>query len=170
MKNQLNTKTLVFTALLIALSYLGSLVKIFGSVALDALPAYFGALMLGGPIGALIGAVGHLFSAALSGFPMGLPMHILVAACMAGACYAYAWINKKTNLVVASVDAILINGVVMTFLSGVLAVILGISPSVMGFVIPMLVPLLIASTVNVVIAALLYLAFEKALKGKFTQE
>ena len=57
MKNQLNTKTLVFTALLIALSYLGSLVKIFGSVALDALPAYFGALMLGGPIGALIGAV-----------------------------------------------------------------------------------------------------------------
>ena len=58
MKNQLNTKTLVFTALLIALSYLGSLVKIFGSVALDALPAYFGALMLGGPIGALIGAVG----------------------------------------------------------------------------------------------------------------
>ena len=153
MKNQLNTKTLVFTALLIALSYLGSLVKIFGSVALDALPAYFGALMLGGPIGALIGAVGHLFSAAL-----------------AGACYAYAWINKKTNLVVASVTAILINGVVMTFLSGVLAVILGISPSVMGFVIPMLVPLLIASTVNVVIAALLYLAFEKALKGKFTQE
>ena len=89
---------------------------------------------------------------------------------MAGACYAYAWINKKTNLVVASVAAILINGVVMTFLSGVLAVILGISPSVMGFVIPMLVPLLIASTVNVVIAALLYLAFKKALKGKFTQE
>ena len=100
---------------------------------------------------------------------MGLPMHILVAACMAGACYAYAWINKKTNLIVASVIAILINGVVMTFLSGVLAVILGISPSVMGFVIPMLAPLLIASTVNVVIAALLYLAFKKALKGKFEQ-
>lgn len=170
MKHQINTRILVFTALLIALSYLGSLVKIFGSVALDALPAYFGALMFGGPVGAVVGAVGHLFSAALSGFPMGLPMHLLVAACMAGACAVYALLNKKTNLVIASIAAILINGVVMTFLSGVLAVMLGLSPSVLGFVIPMLAPLLIASTVNVVIAALLYLAFEKSLKGRFTQE
>lgn len=170
MNRHINTKILVYCALLIALSYLGSIVKIFGSVALDALPAYFGALMLGGPIGALIGAVGHLFSAALSGFPMGLPMHILVALCMAGACFAYAWLNKKTNLVVASVVAILINGVVMTFLSGFMAVILGISPSVMGFVIPMLVPLIVASTINVVIAALLYVAVRKAFGKRLNLE
>ncbi|MDO4289588.1 MAG: ECF transporter S component [Eubacterium sp.] len=163
MKEFTKTQKLVFCALLIALSYIGSMIKIFGSVALDALPAYFGALMFGGPIGAIVGAIGHLFSAFLSGLPMGLPMHILVALCMAGACYAYYWINKKTNLVVASIVAIIINGVVMTFLSGLLAVALGVSPSVMGFVVPMLAPLLIASTVNVVIAALLYLAVSKAL-------
>ena len=163
MKEFTKTQKLVFCALLIALSYIGSMVKIFGSVALDALPAYFGALMFGGPIGALIGAIGHLFSAALSGFPMTLPMHILVAICMAAACWLYYVINQKTNLVVASVVAILINGVVMTFLSGLLAVALGVAPTVMGFVVPMLAPLLIASTVNVVIAALLYLAVNKAL-------
>ncbi|MEG0377480.1 MAG: ECF transporter S component, partial [Eubacterium sp.] len=157
MKNFTKTQILVYAALLIALSYLGSMLKIAGSVALDALPAYFGALMFGGPVGAVVGAVGHLFSAGLSGFPLGLPMHLLVAACMALACFAYAFFNKKTNLVTASVIAIFINGVVMTFLSGVLAVILGIAPTIMGFVIPMLLPLLIASTVNVVIAALLYL-------------
>lgn len=170
MNRHIHTKTLVYCALLIALSYLGSIVKIFGSVALDALPAYFGALMFGGPMGAIVGAVGHLFSAALSGFPMGLPMHILVALCMAGACFAYAWLNKKTNLVIASIAAIFINGVVMTFLSGLMAVALGIAPTVMGFVIPMLLPLIIASTINVVIAALLYLAFRKAFGEKLNLE
>lgn len=158
------TQKIVFCALLIALSYLGSMIKIFGSVALDALPAYFGALMFGGPIGAIVGAVGHLFSAALSGFSMTIPMHLLVAVCMALACWAYNWFNKKTNIVVASIIAILINGVIMTFLSGFLAVALGISQSVMAFVLPMLAPLLIASTINVVIAAVLYIVLKKALK------
>ncbi|MEG0310488.1 MAG: ECF transporter S component, partial [Eubacterium sp.] len=63
MKNISKTQYLVYAALLIALSYLGSMIKIAGSVALDALPAYFGALMLGGPIGAAIGGIAHLFSA-----------------------------------------------------------------------------------------------------------
>lgn len=162
-KNLTKTQKIVFCALLIALSYLGSMVKIFGSVALDALPAYFGALFLGGPVGALVGAIGHLFSAALSGFPMTIPMHILVALCMALACWAYSWFTKKTNIIVSSVIAILINGVVMTFLSGLLAVALGISPSVMGFVLPMLAPLCIASAVNVIVAAVLYIALSKAL-------
>lgn len=163
MKEFTKTQKLVFCALLIALSYIGSMIKIFGSVALDALPAYFGALMFGGPIGALVGAIGHLFSAALSGFPMSIPMHLLVALCMAGACFAYSWITKKTNIVLASVIAIVINGVVMTFLSGLLAVALGVAPTVMGFVLPMLMPLIFASTVNVVIAAILYLAVSKVM-------
>ncbi len=57
-------------ALFCALSAVGAQFKFFGSIALDALPAFLAAIILGGPAGAVVGAVGHLLSATLSGlFP-----------------------------------------------------------------------------------------------------
>ncbi len=166
MNNRSKTQKMVLMALLIALSYLGGMIKILGSVALDAMPAYFAALLLGGPIGAVVGAVGHLFSALLASFPLSMPMHALIALCMAAACWFYGYLYKKTNIILASVVAILINGPVMTYASAVMAKAMGVAPSVMAFFTPMIGPLLIASTVNVVLAAIVYLALSKALFKK----
>jgi len=163
MNNRSKTQKLVLMALLIALSYIGGMIKIFGSVALDAMPAYFAALLLGGPIGAAVGAIGHLFSALLAGFPLSMPMHALITLCMAAACWFYGYLYKKTNIFLASIVAILINGPVMTYASAVMAKALGVAPSVMAFFTPMIVPLIIASTVNVVLAAIVYLALSKTL-------
>lgn len=163
MNNRSKTQMMILMALLIALSYIGGMIKILGSVALDAMPAYFAALVLGGPMGAAVGAIGHLFSALLAGFPLSIPMHALITISMAAACWFYGYLYQKTNIFLASAVAILINGPIMTYGSAILAKVLGIVPSVMAFFTPMILPLIIASTVNVVLAAIVYLALSKTL-------
>jgi uncharacterized membrane protein len=77
----LNTSFLVKIALLTALSVIGSYIKFpgpVGSIALDSLPGFLGAILLGGKGGALILVLGHFLSAINSGFPLG-PIHILIA-------------------------------------------------------------------------------------------
>ncbi len=76
------SKKLVYMAVLIALSYIGSLIKITGTIAFDSFPAFFGALALGGVYGGIIGFLGHLFTAFLSGFPFTLPIHLVIAVMM----------------------------------------------------------------------------------------
>lgn len=110
----LNTAILVKISLLVALSVVGSYIKFpgpVGSIALDSLPGYLGAITIGGPAGALVLAFGHLLSALNSGFVLG-PIHFLIALIMGlcGLIFSY-FIKKNVYLAVA----------ITTFLNGVVS-------------------------------------------------
>ena len=109
----MNSKTqkIVLMALFIALSAIGAQLKIFSSIAFDSLPAFLAAFLLGGPEGAIVGAIGHMPTAALSGFPYTLPLHIVIALEMAGICYVAGWLvhKKKMAIWLAALIAFLLN-------------------------------------------------------------
>jgi len=87
--------TLILCAIFIALSYALANVKIFGTIAFDALPAFLAALILGPRYGAAVGALGHLFTSLLSGFPFTLPVHLLVALMMAVCVFVFGVVYGK---------------------------------------------------------------------------
>lgn len=144
-----NTRKLTIVALFIALSVVGAYIKIpspSGTVALDAVPGYVASIYLGLTSGSIVGAIGHLISAATVGFPFGLPVHLIVALTMVIAMFAYGRIYKK-NKIVACIIAVLIN------------VPIGLIPFglMMGwsFYMMMLPSLTIAATVNVILATII---------------
>lgn len=76
-----NVQRLTQTGVMIALSVVGAMIKvpaITGTPALDSLPAFFAAVFLGPWYGAMTGVLGHLATALTAGFPLG-PLHLLVA-------------------------------------------------------------------------------------------
>lgn len=157
MNTQLNrTRRIVFAALFIALCFVGGNIKIYGSIAFDSLPAFVATLVLGGAWGAVIGAIAHMLSAALSGFPLSLPVHLMTAVgmalTMAAFYYSIKWSMKKlspaVSYVIGCVVAVIFNVPVALLLSA----------PFMGFktamaLIPALVP---AAILNVVIAVIVY--------------
>lgn len=89
--NHLSSKKISLLALFIALSVVGASIKIpaiVGSVALDVFPALLAGAILGGGLGAIVGAAGHLVSALIGGMPLG-PMHFLIALEMAVLVYLF---------------------------------------------------------------------------------
>ncbi|MBS4192541.1 ECF transporter S component [Bacillus sp. FJAT-49705] len=88
---------MALVGLLVALTAVGAAIKIpaiIGSVALDAFPAMLAAALLGGPAGAVVGAMGHLLSAIIGGMPMG-PFHGIVAIEMAILAFVFAVLYKN---------------------------------------------------------------------------
>lgn len=146
------TKSLVLLAMFVALSSVGASIKVpspTGTVALDALPGFLAALVLGPGLGALVAALGHLLTSLFAGFPMSLPLHLLVAAQMAVAAYAMGYC-KNYGLPLAAAVGIFINGVVAP------ACFILLPQFGMAFFAAMLVPLLVGATINVVAAAVIY--------------
>lgn len=138
-------------AVLIALSAVGAFIKIpspTGTVALDSAPGYFAGVAFGPVEGAIVGAIGHLFSALTTGFPLGLPLHLLVAAEQAVWVVAFWWVARHVNIVAAIVVA--------TFLNGVVGAAILIPIGGTGLFAAVLVPLIAGSAVNVIIAAAAY--------------
>jgi uncharacterized membrane protein len=136
----------------VAASAAGALVKIpspLGSIALDSLPGYFSAAFYGPLVGALVGSVGHIASAATSGFPLGV-LHIAVAVQMVIWCSAYGMliraIDKTWAVWVAAAVAILLNGLAAPFM----LVPFGLPMDVAKVLWPFL---LAASALNVVLAS-----------------
>jgi len=112
---QSSTKHITQLGLLLALAYLGSLLKIptpVGSTAFDSAPAYFSGLLLGGGWGALVGGLAHLLTATLSGLPFGLPVHLQVAAGMAISVWLFAacWPRSRALAVLVALSC---NGVLL---------------------------------------------------------
>ena len=151
-KNQV----LVLTSLLVAFSYLGSLVKIQGTIALDALPAYLGALLLGPLPGAVIGFLGHLLTAVTSGFPMTLPMHLFIAFLMALTIGIFGHVAEKANLFLAALTGVFMNGPVSTLGASFLAAVLGLGYSGRIMFFALILPLTLTSLVNAAGAVVLY--------------
>ena len=102
-RNKLKGKTISLLGLMIALSAVGASIKIpavIDSVALDALPALLAAELLGVGAGAITGALGHLLSALIGGFPLG-PMHLLIASEMAVLVWIFGILYKQNKNVLA---------------------------------------------------------------------
>ncbi|HHV08291.1 MAG TPA: ECF transporter S component [Firmicutes bacterium] len=150
-KTYWSPKRVARMAIFVALSAAGALIKIpspTGTVALDSCPGYFSGISFGWLEGAIVAAIGHLFTAATTGFPLSVPMHLIIAVQMGVFAAAFWWVNKRVNLVAAVIVATLLNGVVCAF------TVLPIGG--MGMVISMLLPLIVGSAVNIIIAAVAY--------------
>ncbi|MFF2448138.1 ECF transporter S component [Neobacillus sp. NPDC058068] len=139
-------KMVSWLAVLTALSAVAAMIKIpaiVGSVALDAFPALLAAALFGGGAGAIVGAVGHLLSAVVGGFPLG-PMHFLIAVEMAVLVWIFAVLYKNRRTIAASVLFILGNAFVAP-----LPFIFLLNK---GFYVAIVPSLLIGSIINTVIA------------------
>ena len=166
--SRINTKTLVIAALFIALSYIGSYIKVFGSIAFDSFPGFLAALVLGPVYGAIIGFLGHLFTALTSGFPLSVPLHMVIAVSMAITMlvfgYTYKALIKKAStastLILTGIIGIILNGPVsLAFSMLALSFIAGIEAA-LGLL--TLLPFLtIAAVINVVMSITVY----KSLSG-----
>ncbi|HSH36860.1 ECF transporter S component [Schnuerera sp.] len=157
MKEKINSskhiKTLTMVAMLIALSAVGALIKVFNTVAFDSMPGYFAALYLGGWYGAIVISLGHLLTAITSGFPLGIPIHIYIAIQMAIYAYIFRFCCKKFNISIGIIVATILNGPISTLL---FVPIFG-----WGFFIGWVLPLTIASFINIFLASLVYKGMEK---------
>lgn len=155
-KSAQNTRRIAIMAVFIALSAVGALIKIpspVGTVGLDSAPGFFSALAFGALEGSIVIAIGNLLASAVVGFPLGIPLHLVIALEMAVFALIYRFVNKKMGLIAAVVVAAILNGVVgafMVFPLGGMGAVLGLMPF-----------LLVGSVVNIVVSALAY----KALKG-----
>lgn len=149
-------KNLVYISLFIAISFIGSLIKIQGTIALDSMAGFFVVLFLNPVSGAIVGSVGHLLTAFINGLPLTLPIHLIVSLQMAVVVYLFGWIHKKTNLIVASLVAITLNGIVSVIMLAPLTTMLGLPLQGKTFIYVMVGPLTLASAVNVTLAGILH--------------
>ena len=163
----IKTKTLVIMALMIALSFVGANIRIFGSIAFDSLPAFLAALMFGPVIGAVIGFIGHLLTAILSGFPLSMPVHIVIAISMAitmlGFGHTYKLLSKTPmigRLTITGIVGVILNAPFSLAMSmGVMMLLAGREVALgMLALLPILV---LASAANVLLSILLYKALDK---------
>jgi hypothetical protein len=164
----MKTRNLVFTALFIACSFVGANIKIMGSIAFDSMPAFLGALLIGPIYGAVIGAAGHLLTALTSGFPLSLPIHLIIAAAMAVTVYIFGklqvsllkGINKYAAMLIAIAAAVIINGPVQLF---ALSAILGKG------ILAMMPVLSAAAAANVIMAEVVYAFMPAVVKEKYRE-
>lgn len=158
----MNINRLVVLSLFISISAILSNIKIFSTVALDSMPAFLAAMLLSPIAGAIVGAVGHLLSAFTSGFPLTLPMHIFIALQMFSIVWIFGVLYKKSSHTIAICIAILLNGPIATFLSGILIGLLNDSMTVIGFFKLMVIPLTLVSAVNIIIAYIIQKVMKRA--------
>lgn len=153
----MNTRKIVLIALFCGLAYVGANFKIAGSIAFDSAPAFLCAMLMGGLPGAIAGALGHLFSALLAGFPLTLPLHLVVGVEMGLICFLTGYLVKKRGWAVwvGAVVALVLNAIVGP---AVVVVWPGLG---WGAAAAMFVPLLLASAANAVLAAMLAYALKK---------
>ncbi len=153
-----NTKKLVLMAMFIALTFIGSYIKIpspLQSIALDSTAAFLCALILGSFEGGMVAVLGHMLSAANSGFPLSLLIHIIVAVTMFISVFFFGVAYKKTNVYLAVIVGVILNGVASPLVIAVL-------PQFgWGFFIAMTPFLVLASFVNVIISALVYVPLSR---------
>lgn len=159
----MKTRKLVIMALFIAVSFLGANIKIMGTIAFDSMAGFLGCLILGPVYGAVIGALGHFLTAATSGFPYTVPVHMLIMVDMALTMLFFGIIhnkllkiNKYLGIVAAAIIGIIINGPIS---------ILMIVP-IMGWgMIAMLPILCVAAFLNILIAYLIYRFLPESVKA-----
>lgn len=160
------TRRLALYGLLVALTVIGANVKVMGSVAFDAAPAFLGTLLLGPVGGAVLGAVGHFVSAALAGFPFSVPVHLVVAVLMALTMYGYGRAFQRFHDLTAwSYGA---SGVVAWFINVPFSLAV-LYPIMRETVWVLLLPLSLVCIANLIVAGLVYSHLSSSIKARFTR-
>ncbi|MBU5485604.1 ECF transporter S component [Clostridium sp. MSJ-11] len=163
----MRTKKLVLTALFIALSFVGSNLKVMGTIAFDSMPGFLGALMLGPVYGAIIGGIGHFLTALTSGFPLSLPVHLItmigMAVTMTAFTFVYKFVGRKNQLagmVLSTIVGVIINGpLTLLVLTPLLLPVMG-KAGILG-----LVPVLsLVAAINAIVALLVYKLLPRSMK------
>lgn len=167
MKNESRSSVtkLTYGGMLIALSAVGALIKISGTIALDSMPGFFAALFLGPSIGAVVGALGHLLTAATSGFPLSLPMHLFLMVVMAFVIYVFGITYRRFGSIPAFIVGVVLNGPFAALASVPASKLLGLPFN--GWVLfnVIIIPLILASIVNVFLAQVVYKSITKIKKA-----
>ena len=165
-----STKKLSFAALLVAFSFAGAQLKIMGSIALDSLPAFLGALLLGPFWGAAIGAIGHFLTALTSGFPFGLPAHLLISVMMALTMAAFYGVSSVLKKKISLIAAYAFAGIVAVMINGpldILALYPLLGPVMGASALWALIPVLsLVAAINVAMAIFVYLLLPKSFKSQ----
>lgn len=156
-----NVKVITRSGLLIALSAMGAMIKIQGTIAFDSMPGYFAALFINPVAGGFVAALGHLLTSITSGFPLTFPMHLMLTLVMGLIAYVFGILLKKTNSIVAITVAILLNGPVATYASAMTAKVLGIPFNGAAMFYALVVPLTVASAVNIILAYIIFKIIKK---------
>lgn len=159
----MNVKKISLLALMIALSAVGASIKIpapVSSVALDALPALIAAVLLGPGAGAITGALGHLLSAYFGGFPLGV-YHLLIAPEMAVLAWIFGTLYTHNKRIFAGIVFIVGNALV--------APVPFIFFMNLGFYTGIVPSLLIASSVNTVLALILIPRLSSAVNYRYNK-
>lgn len=146
---------LAVIAVFVALSAVGSLVKIpspLGTVAFDSAPGFFVGIAFGGVPGAIVALIGHLITAAMTGFPLTLPMHLIIAVGMGLCAWAFGVLGRRGNvgLVIGFVVAAVLN----SFVLGLIVLPIGGVAMYTG----MSISLLVGAIANLAVATIAYLA------------
>ncbi len=152
------TKRLVIMGMFIALSFVGAYIKIpspMQSIALDSMPAYLGGMVLGGVPGGIIGFIGHMLTSANVGFPLSLPVHLIIGIIMFISVYAYSITYKMTNIFLASAVGIVLNG------AGAPLVLTMLPQFGWGFFVGIAPFLILASAINIIVSSAVFKALEK---------
>ena len=141
-----------------ALSVVGSFIQLpspVSTVALDSAPGFFVALYFGPVDGFCVFGLGHMATAIVHGFPLGI-LHLPIALGLAVAGAAVGTINRKWSLIPAVAAGIAIN----TALVVVAIPVLGMAAT-LSFI-----PLLfLAACINGAIGAVLYVAVRRRLRA-----
>ncbi len=158
-KGKWTTKQIAIMAIFIALSAVGAFIKIpspIGSIGLDSAPGYFAAVAFGPVIGGIVIAIGHLLSGAVVGFPLTIPVHLGIAIGMALIAWVFYLLGRKG--IVGLVAGVVICSLLNSFALGVLLIPIGGT----ALYVSMIVPLMVASAVNLVVAAIAYYALRNS--------
>lgn len=135
-------------AILVALSAVGAFIKLpspTGTVALDSAPAWLAGAAFSAVEGSIVGALGHLVSALSTGFPLGLPVHLLVAVEMVVFVWVFAVLARRISIWLAIPVGIVLNGVLG---AAILIPVGGV-----GMFVSLVLPLTVGSAINIIIAA-----------------
>jgi len=154
---KISTTKLTYSGMLVALSAVGAMIKYPGtSIALDSMTGFFASLFLGPAYGAIVAALGHLLTATTSGFPLTIPMHLVITLEMAVTAYVFGKLYKKGFRIISNIVAIILNGPVSASIASALAIPLGLPLYGFGLFSVIIIPLTLASIINIVFATLLY--------------
>lgn len=153
------SRKIVILGMFIALSVIGSFIKIpspIGTVSLDAAPAFLAAFLLGPLPGALVGFMGHMVTSLNVGFPLSILIHLLIGIEMAIICGIIGVIYKKGYLLLALIVGLLLNGVAAP------ASFIMLPQFGLPFFTAMIIPLFVGSAINIIVSGLLV----RYLKGR----
>lgn len=151
-------RTLLVTRITVfaALSVVGSFIHLpspVPSVAFDSAPGFFVALYFGPLDGFCVLGLGHLATAVVSGFPLGI-LHLPIAVGLAFAGATTGLVNRKWNFIPAIATGIAINTALVVLAIPVLGVAATLSFTPF---------LLLAAMVNGAVATLAYLTLRRRL-------